>query len=88
MENVKYLPRICTKAFRNITQTCSKYVISLFMTMIVYMYKAFKPCKVGKIWHERQNVRERPVNIGRKEDTNKQKSNIVFALPKSYHVAL
>jgi len=60
------------KAFRNITPTCSKYVISFSMKMIVYMYRAFKPCKIGKTWHERQNVKGRPVNVGRKEDTNKQ----------------
>jgi hypothetical protein len=42
------------------------------MTNFVYMHKAFKPSKIGKIWHWRQNVKGKPVNAGRKEDTNQQ----------------
>ena len=40
--------------------------------MIIYMNRTFKPLKAGKTWHERQNVKGWPVNVGRKEDTNKQ----------------
>ena len=40
--------------------------------MIVYMYTAFKPYKIRKTWHEGQNGKGRPINVGRKEDTNKQ----------------